>query len=130
MLANILAFVFFAVAVTFIVLWVIKGKKNLKADLSSVFVEVANKTPGQNETAPKPKLTKQADCLADKWETSVNSDPIKMAAAIGAVCGGSKIYSSPTCSKYTSEITEVNILEWNILCGRDFQRDRISVTSL
>lgn len=104
-LGNILAIIFFCISVTFIVLFLLKGDNNLKDDLASVIYE----------TQTLKKISKsQADCIADKFHSVINSDPIKMAATIGGLCitYNSKQRSinnnsnlTPTCYKYLSDST-------------------------
>lgn len=120
MFLYILLFLFFAVAVIFGVLFVLKktSVKNLKDDMTSLLSSI--KVAQKNIMTPT-----EASCLTSKISTSLDDDPVKMGVVFGDLCAFATATSvsnlkdakiPAVCSKYNGGINKTSIPQMITAC--------------
>jgi ribosomal protein S17E len=99
MLLSILSFLFFVGLVTFLVLFIMKGRESLKDDLADVI-----SAESEDDT-----VKKLSECMADKYESAFDGNPLKMVATISSICTSDRmtrntLKDNKICEKYLPKL--------------------------
>lgn len=110
MIVGLLAFLFFASTVTFVVLYVMRKRElanNAKNDLATLLTEPGI-IPSKKGVSNITLSSSEAECIADKYASAFDYDPVGIGLLIGRFCGGVQDKFS-VCQKYIQPVKGMDI---------------------